>query len=691
MPPPRRRKALLLALFLLFSVLFAKLAAQNPSDPLRVSVTLVQVDAVVTDRSGKQITDLTKDDFEVLEDGKAREITYFSYIRTSLPSTNAGGPGGVVGPTSPARVTRESVQRTMALVVDDLKMSFESINHSRSALKKFVDEQMQPGDLVAIVRTSGGSAALQQFTTDKQLLHAAIGRVQFSFMGRGQFGGTGAIGDPSADSGLLAELLNRRFTIGTLGTIRQVTDGMRDMPGRKSVILLSEGFAMTDKNGKPAPVSVGEVQRVAEGANDAAVVLYSIDVRGLACGDCLQAMDNVGGLDQTETSSEQQQVEVRDALSDRRQTFRDSQEGLFFLADRTGGRAQFDNNDINAGFRRVLEDQSGYYLLGFQPDDESAARLRRDGKYHRLTVKVKRPGLRVQYRKEYIGGRSEVSSTRTPAERLLTALNSPFGGTDIKVRLTPVAVQGDKGQSAIQALLHIEGDGLQFTEADASGYRTAKLRVVAVAYGDDPRSRKASEKIFTIRAKTDGLKAIEDRGLVYSVQHEVKKAGPYRMTVAVLDEGSGKIGAASRFVEIADLTKNAFSISGITMGDGDWHVEASGDDAKEREHSTAVRKFQRGKTFSYGLMVYNAPMDDKTHQPAVEIQPRLFRGAQVVWEGKPFQPVFAAGIDPRRVPAFNVLRLTENITPGEYVLELRAKDTMGKRTAVSQSIDFEVQ
>ena len=83
-------------------------------------------------------------------------------------------------------------------------------------------------------------------------------------------------------------------------------------------------------------------------------------------------------------------------MSDRRQTFRDNQEGLYFLADRTGGRAQFDNNDINAGLRRVLEDQSGYYLLGFQPDDDSAARLRRDGKYHRLTVKVKRPGLRVQ-------------------------------------------------------------------------------------------------------------------------------------------------------------------------------------------------------------------------------------------------------------------------------------------------------
>ena len=93
-------------------------------------------------------------------------------------------------------------------------------------------------------------------------------------------------------------------------------------------------------------------------------------------------------------------------------------------------------------------------------------------------MKVNRPGLRVQYRKEYIGGKSEVSSARTPAERLLAALSSPFGGTDIKVRFTPVVMQSANGQSAVQALLHIDGNGVQFGEEDASGYRMGKLRML---------------------------------------------------------------------------------------------------------------------------------------------------------------------------------------------------------------------
>src|SRR5688572_2765395 len=98
--PQRRCQAMSGASLLLISVLLAELAGQTPSDPLRVSVTLVQVDAIATDRTGRQVTDLTKDDFEVLEDGKVREITNFSYIRMNVPSPNAGEPGGR-GKTAP--------------------------------------------------------------------------------------------------------------------------------------------------------------------------------------------------------------------------------------------------------------------------------------------------------------------------------------------------------------------------------------------------------------------------------------------------------------------------------------------------------------------------------------------------------------------------------------------------------------
>src|SRR5262249_41072027 len=155
---------------------------------LRVTVNLVQVDAVVTDSKGKPVTDLTADDFEILQDGKRQKITKFSYISTALPTPTTVAPKPPGPPPPPVRLRPSQVRRTIALVVDDLGLSFESTAQIRSALKKFVDQQMQPGDLVAIIRTGAGMGALQQFTSDKRQLYAAIERVKHNMMGRGGVG-----------------------------------------------------------------------------------------------------------------------------------------------------------------------------------------------------------------------------------------------------------------------------------------------------------------------------------------------------------------------------------------------------------------------------------------------------------------------------------------------------------------------
>src|SRR5687768_3834420 len=135
-------------------------AAGDEDEVVRITSNLVQLDAVVTDAGGRHVTDLGPQDFEVLEDERPQAITNFSFIETGpAPTTPAAGaaPGpGVSGgpPLPPARLRREQVRRTLALVVDDLRMSFLSLQDTRDALKKFVDEQLQPGDLAAIIRTS---------------------------------------------------------------------------------------------------------------------------------------------------------------------------------------------------------------------------------------------------------------------------------------------------------------------------------------------------------------------------------------------------------------------------------------------------------------------------------------------------------------------------------------------------------
>src|SRR5262249_54874612 len=136
----------------------------------------------------KLVTDLKPEEVEISEDGHKQKITNFSYNASETTVANRPNKSTPIDknavPVPPSKLRPEDVRRTIAVVVDDLGLSFESTYYVRRALKKFVDEQIQPGDLVAIIRTGGGMGALQQFTSDKRQLYAAVERVKWNSTGR---------------------------------------------------------------------------------------------------------------------------------------------------------------------------------------------------------------------------------------------------------------------------------------------------------------------------------------------------------------------------------------------------------------------------------------------------------------------------------------------------------------------------
>ena len=151
---------------------------------IRITVNLVQVDAVVTDSKGHHVTNLKPEDFEILEDGRPQTITNFSYISTAKPAgieAHAATPPAATGmPTvPPVRLAPEQVRRSIVILVDDLHITFQDMYYVRKALTKFIDDAIQPGDLVAILHTSGGLGVRQQFTNDKRVLHATVDRLRY--------------------------------------------------------------------------------------------------------------------------------------------------------------------------------------------------------------------------------------------------------------------------------------------------------------------------------------------------------------------------------------------------------------------------------------------------------------------------------------------------------------------------------
>jgi VWFA-related protein len=162
--------------FILAALIGLPTAAQQEYR-LRVTVNLVPVDAIVTDSHGKPVPDLKSDDFQMLLDGKPQTITAFNFVDAGAhaPALPAAAPRQpavprkleTARPPEPASpIKPEEVRRSVVLFVDDLSMAAETVPRVRAGLRRFIEKQLQPGDLVAIVRASAGLGALQDFTTD---------------------------------------------------------------------------------------------------------------------------------------------------------------------------------------------------------------------------------------------------------------------------------------------------------------------------------------------------------------------------------------------------------------------------------------------------------------------------------------------------------------------------------------------
>jgi len=709
----------------------------DEEEVVRITTNLVQMDVVVVDKKGNQVTDLRAEDFEVYEDKRPQKITNFSYVlneTTPRPATTTtaagpaaparGGADKLATPEPPRRLRPEQVRRTMALVVDDLGLSFESTAIARNALRKFVNEQMQPNDLVAIIRTSAGVGALQQFTSDKRQLNAVIDRVKWYMSGRGGIsafapieggapaaalagGGAdenrmrGTLGDPGE---ALEDFREEIFAVGTLGALNFVVRGMRELPGRKSVILLSEGFSLftVDRGRGSSDRVLQAVRRLTDLANRASVVVYSIDTRGLVYTG-LTAADNVGEL-----SNERIDEMVR-ARSDR---LFDTQSGLNYLSQQTGGFLVRNNNDIAKAIAKVGEDQKGYYLIGYRPESTTY-----DRRYHTYAVKVKRPGLKVRTRAGFYGIRDEETRPvrRTREQQLMAALTSPFASSAVRLRLTTIFSNNAQEGSFMRSLVHIDANDLKFTREPDGKYQ-ATLDVVGLTFGDNGRVVDSRVQSGKLSMNEETYRKVEREGLIYSLNVPIKKAGAYQLRMAVRDAATEQTGSASQFIEVPDLKKNRLVLSGLVLNGirsegprkagkasaaatsaqegGDNQPAEGALNEQETLASPAVRRFGQSSSLAFGYAIYNARLDKTTNLPQLTTQTRIFRDGQPVFTGKE-QPVDVTQYpDLKRINTGARLQLGSGLTPGEYVLQVVVTDMLAKpkdkHRNATQWTDFEI-
>ncbi|MDR3701156.1 MAG: VWA domain-containing protein [Candidatus Sulfopaludibacter sp.] len=675
-------------------------AAQNdPGLTLRVTVTLVQVDAVVTDSKGRHVPGLGPADFEIRQDGELQKITHVTYVTEPPPARPlpAGADPEPIGP--PAPIARQQVTRIVALVVDDLSLSFASLVRVREALRKYVQQQMQPGDLVALVRTGGGVAILEQFTGDPRILMAGVDLLKWRFSGR-----TGLLpihSDP--DSGPRArpdapQILDYGVTLaalGSLGTMEQVIQGMRGLPGRKSIVLFSDAL------GLDARVS-DALDRLTDLANRSAVSIYSIDPRGLRTGSPLASGDSAPADDLPGA--------LMPGMTETRGTSQFStQEGLASLSHRTGGLFFSNNNDIAGAIRQAADDQMGYYLLAYTPREGTFEKNLAKAKFHRISVQVKRPGLHVRWKSGFTGvpddvAASEVSTAapRTREQQLLEALASPFRATGLTVRLASFYTDTGATGPYVSSFLQFDSKGLSFTH-QPDGTWHARVDVVTSAFRDIKQPIQQRQRSQEIVLPEDQYRIALREGFVYRLSDPMKLPGAFLMRAVVRDAASEHIGSASEVVQVPDTRKGQLALSGIVINLASANQLEPGepvDDLAPRDDSAepwaeggpAVRRYRPGQHIVYSFMVVNPKLTGTPPSSNLEYQVRLFRNGRVVFTGEPSPIQDTHRIDSRRVLVGGILHLKPQFPPGEYLLQVLATDKHAprSRSRVAQWIDFEV-
>jgi VWFA-related protein len=416
------------------------LAVAPLTSQIRVTTRLVEVNVIVRDRNGA-VRGLTKDDFELYDRGKRRDIAFFSE-NSSAPKPPTPLPPNV----SSNLPEHRGIDRAGVTIV-----LFDGVNTPAAdqiwAKRQFLAflAQAQPQDRIAVYSLGRNLRVLTDFTTDPKRLAAVVapyrGRVDFALDAPLE---RVTSDDPASDEQwneflqkFEDEQLDRRIQ-HTADAVEAIARQIGAIPGRKNLIWMSAGFPFENQDPR-FPKLYGEAaERMARALSAVNFALYPVDARGLvampsmAADGRFAAPRRPGLLTPTSPLASGGRGPVSGPVRAEGMT-PSGQAVMNLLAQATGGRAFTDTNDIRGAIRTVLDESASTYTLAFRPEEADL-----DSKSHKLTVKVNRPGVESRHRDSYLAVADPPRDDGNRAAEIRSAIVSPLdtGGIGLRVRAT---------------------------------------------------------------------------------------------------------------------------------------------------------------------------------------------------------------------------------------------------------------
>jgi VWFA-related protein len=589
-----------IAAALLVAVVAAQ-QAQTPSVTFQVEVNFVDIDAVVTDERGNFVPGLSKEDFELFEDGKPQEISTFSLVDIPMPAAGARSTAAVPAVSDVKSNAQPISGRLYVIVLDDLNVSPLRSKVVVNAARQFVERNFAPNDIAAVVYTSGRTDAGQEFTSERALLLAAIDR----FQGRklrstviekadqyftqhlkeleinapdpndtdyiqsepksGTVRGPMGYSDITTDADDFERGHRAQQVLNSLKRLAEMMGGIRGR--RKAVLMFSEGidYPIYDIFGSQAATSVIMATRDAiSAAARANVSFFAVDPRGLV-GFTSETIELNYGADPTLG------FDAKGLLADMYL----SQDSLRTLAEETGGYAAVNWNNVGAALDRIVRANSTYYVLGYYP-----ATTPKDGRFHKIEVRVKRPGLRVSARKGYVSPRPLSASERADLEKnrerargragsaqtsdeLREILNQPLQRNGLTLAVQAAPFKGASRQASVAVAVELDANRLRFTEQPNKTFADG-IEVSLFALDERGKSQGGNFYQFNLALRPDTYERVRN-SIVRMNPRLTLPPGRYQLRVGVRESGAGEMGSVFYDLNVPDYAANGLAMSGLLL------------------------------------------------------------------------------------------------------------------------------
>jgi VWFA-related protein len=696
-----------------FVLLLAMPCVAQDDEVVRVKSNLVNIDVLVKDKKGKYLADLKAEDFTIFENGVQQKLEFFDAPLAGSANRTVTAAGTRTETSEPPGVTRNYV----TLVLDSQTTDITNLKEVREGTIKYVREQITDGDVVAILSVTNGLQLLQPFTHDKAKLIAALENIGVRSTSknfeqrdlaenidslRGELKQanetpTTAITSPAGGSNaarimimrtVLAQFIKMRTALSIqqsrpiLAALAAICEGLRPIPGKKTLVLFSQGFVT------PAVLD-WQVQSMIDIANRANVAIYIIDSAGLRASapntTALGTNSPLSGISAAQSQEQRIRAVGGETVFDtsRQEGLGREYDILYRISGDTGGRFLKGNNDIGQGLERINQEIQSRYTLAYRSTNQNF-----DGSFRKVKIEVRRPDTQIMSRSGYYAIPPEEIVLLSPADKKLfenfaTLVSNP--GLPVSVSLSHF--RSHDGLYTVPLAIELAPEAVQFERKGDK--RSMQLEVLGILKAADKMLTRLGGN-FDVTLTDSDYQSIVSNNIYYRQDLQLTP-GEYTIDLIVKDRQSGKISARREQVMLPDMATE-FATTGLVLS---RYVEAANPKASEPDVFTirktsirpsAARQFRASDNLVMFMGVYNAANSADTGKPMVRVTARLMKDGQPAT--KPFDFVLTE-VENEPVPHLTFaeyIRLT-GMTPGSYTVTIETKDMVTKKL-VKQEASF---